>query len=147
VLLAREQQREKTAPLKSRRLAGGRCHHVQMHHCTTRLTFLKRAKECPSERARDLTIGPVLFGGSWRQPPSPHARARPRLLESTLRSTERDPIAAQLVKLLLDNQAYLPLSYSSDLAAVGRNLRGVTGVLPVQRVTGWNVHTWEWGRN
>lgn len=68
-------------------------------------------------------------------------------LESTLRSTERDPIAAQLVKLLLDNQAYLPLSYSSDVAAVGKNIRGVTGVLPLQRVTSWNIHQWEWARS
>jgi ABC-type transport system substrate-binding protein len=67
-------------------------------------------------------------------------------LESTLRSSDRDPITAQLIKLLLDNQAYLPLSYSSDVAAVGNNIRGVTGVLPLQRVTGWNVHQWEWAR-
>jgi peptide/nickel transport system substrate-binding protein len=67
-------------------------------------------------------------------------------LESTLRSSDRDPIAAQLIKLLLDNQAYLPLSYSSDVAAVGNNIRGVTGVLPLQRVTGWNVHQWDWAR-
>ncbi len=66
----------------------------------------------------------------------------PRLV-GNLRSADREPIAGQMVKHLLDNQAYLPLVFSSDFTAITNGLKGVTGVTPAQRVTGWNAHLWE----
>jgi peptide/nickel transport system substrate-binding protein len=66
----------------------------------------------------------------------------PRLV-GNLKSAERDPIAAQMMKILLDQQAYLPLVYSSDFMAMAKGLTGVTGVTPAQRVTSWNAHVWE----
>jgi peptide/nickel transport system substrate-binding protein len=65
-----------------------------------------------------------------------------RLL-STVDSAERDGIAADIIKFLLDQGLYLPLTHSSDVAAVQTGLRGVTGVQPRQRVTAWNAHVWE----
>lgn len=64
-------------------------------------------------------------------------------LVGTVRSSERDPIAGQMMKVLVDSQAYLPLVFSSDFMAIANGLKGVTGVTPAQRVTGWNAHMWE----
>jgi peptide/nickel transport system substrate-binding protein len=66
-----------------------------------------------------------------------------RLL-TTVSSSERDPMAADLVKILRDNAVYMPLSYSSDVSVARKGLRNVTGVFALQRVTAWNAHTWEW---
>jgi len=67
-----------------------------------------------------------------------------RLL-STVRSSERDEIAADMVKYLLDRGLYIPIAYSSDVSAIRTGVRGVTGVLPAQRVTSWNIHLWDIG--
>ena len=64
-------------------------------------------------------------------------------LFATINGAERDPIAADMVKLLLDQMRYLPLSYTSDVSASKNTLRGVTGVFALQRVTAWNVHQWD----
>lgn len=61
---------------------------------------------------------------------------------TTLASSERDQIGADVAKLLLDEMVYLPLTYVSDAAAVGKTVRGVTKVTDLQRVTSWNIHTW-----
>jgi peptide/nickel transport system substrate-binding protein len=65
-----------------------------------------------------------------------------RLL-STVRSAERDEIAADITKYLLDRGLYIPISYSSDVSTVQNRVRNVTGVLPAQRVTSWNIHLWD----
>ena len=64
-------------------------------------------------------------------------------LFSTINGPERDEIAAGMVKIVLDQMLFLPLSYSSDVSTAKKEVRGVTGVLPTQRVTAWNVHLWE----
>ncbi|MPZ14019.1 MAG: hypothetical protein GEU73_06280 [Chloroflexi bacterium] len=61
----------------------------------------------------------------------------------TVAATERDQIAADLIKFQLDNMVYLPLAYSPDVAASAKTVRGVTGTLPDQRLTSWNAHLWE----
>jgi ABC-type transport system substrate-binding protein len=66
-----------------------------------------------------------------------------RRLFTTISSAERDPIAADLAKLLLDQMYYLPLTYSSDVSASKKSIQGVTGVFALQRVTGWNIHQWD----
>ena len=63
-------------------------------------------------------------------------------LFTTVDSGQRTQIAADLVKLSLDQMVYLPLTYSSDMAAVRKGVSGVTGVVPDQRVTPWNAHEW-----
>ena len=63
-------------------------------------------------------------------------------LFTTVDSAQRTQIAADLVKLSLDQMVYLPLTYSSDMAAVRKGVSGVTGVVPDQRVTPWNAHEW-----
>ncbi len=65
-----------------------------------------------------------------------------RLL-GTINAAERDPLAADLVKTMLDQGLYIPLTYSSDVAATSQAIRGVTGVLRPQPVTAWNMHLWE----
>ena len=65
-----------------------------------------------------------------------------RLL-GTINSAERSQIAADLVKTLLDQVLYIPLTYSGDVSAVSRAVGGVTGVMRPQPVTAWNVHAWE----
>jgi ABC-type transport system substrate-binding protein len=62
---------------------------------------------------------------------------------STFPQVERDELAANVIKQTLDKVLYIPLFYSADFTAVGRSLRGVTGVVPAQRVNAWNVETWE----
>jgi peptide/nickel transport system substrate-binding protein len=57
--------------------------------------------------------------------------------------SQRTNVAADLVKMSLDGMLFLPLTYSSDVAAARKEVRGVTGVVPDQRVTPWNVHEWE----
>lgn len=52
-------------------------------------------------------------------------------------------IAADLVKFQLDNVLYLPLVYSPSFSAHRNGVRGITGILPHQRLNGWNVHLWE----
>jgi ABC-type transport system substrate-binding protein len=64
-------------------------------------------------------------------------------LFGTVNSSERDRIAADMVKSLLDPMLYLPLTYSGDVAAARKGLTGVTGVVALQRVTGWNIHVWD----
>ncbi len=64
-------------------------------------------------------------------------------LLTTLTPSQRDPIAADLVKLGLDQMIYLPLEWSDDVSAVAKNVRGMTGVPVVQRANAWNIHLWE----
>jgi peptide/nickel transport system substrate-binding protein len=63
-------------------------------------------------------------------------------LYTTFNASERDQIAAELVKIGLDQTLYLPVTLGSDVAAVRKGVQGVTGVIPAQRTTGWNVHVW-----
>src|SRR5947208_3347166 len=60
-------------------------------------------------------------------------------LVSTLSAAQRDPIAADLVKINLDQMTYLPLEYSDDVSAAAKNVRGMTVVPVVQRVNAWNI--------
>jgi ABC-type transport system substrate-binding protein len=64
-------------------------------------------------------------------------------LVSTLRPSERTPIAAELVKASLDQMTYLPLEYSDDVSAAAKYVRGMTSVSVVQRANGWNIHQWQ----
>jgi len=48
-----------------------------------------------------------------------------------------------MVKTMLDQGLYIPLTYSSDVAAASQAVRGVTGVLRPQPVTAWNINVWE----
>jgi peptide/nickel transport system substrate-binding protein len=64
-------------------------------------------------------------------------------LVTTLNASQRDPIAADIVKLGLDQMVYLPLEWSDDVSAVAKNVRGMTGVPVVQRANAWNIHQWE----
>ena len=64
-------------------------------------------------------------------------------LLSTLTASQRDPIAADLVKLGLDDMTYLPLEWSDDISAAAKNVGGITTVPVVQRVNAWNIHVWE----
>jgi peptide/nickel transport system substrate-binding protein len=66
-------------------------------------------------------------------------------LYATFNGSDRDQIAADLVKIGLDQALYLPVTVSSDVAAVRKGVQGVTGVIPAQRTTGWNVHVWTLG--
>jgi peptide/nickel transport system substrate-binding protein len=66
-----------------------------------------------------------------------------RKLLGTINGAERSQIAADLVKTLLDQILYIPLTYSGDVSAVSKSVGGVTGVMRPQPVTVWNVHTWE----
>ena len=67
-------------------------------------------------------------------------------LFTTVDPEQRTQTAADLVKLSLDQMPYLPLTYSSDMAAVRKGVSGVTGVVPDQRVTPWNAHEWDISR-
>ena len=62
---------------------------------------------------------------------------------ASLSASQRDPIAADIVKLGLDQMVYLPLEWSDDVSAVAKNVRGMTGVPVVQRVNVWNIDQWE----
>jgi peptide/nickel transport system substrate-binding protein len=62
---------------------------------------------------------------------------------STVDATQRDEIAADAVKMIVEQVLYLPLIYNSDVSAVSKQLRGVTGVMRPQPVTAWNVHVWD----
>lgn len=64
---------------------------------------------------------------------------------STINASERDPIAADMVRMLLENMVYIPLTYSADVSAYSNLVRGITSVPPAQRVNAWNVHLWEIG--
>jgi peptide/nickel transport system substrate-binding protein len=64
-------------------------------------------------------------------------------LLSTLTASQRDPIAADLVKISLDQMTYLPLEYSDDVSAAANHVRGMTTVPVVQRANAWNIHAWE----
>jgi peptide/nickel transport system substrate-binding protein len=63
-------------------------------------------------------------------------------LMSTLNAGERNRLAAGMVKYVLDRALYVPISYSSDVSATRKGVHGVTTVLPLQRVTSWNIHLW-----
>ena len=54
-------------------------------------------------------------------------------------------IAADMVKFQLDNMLYMPLVYSPSVSANRPMVRGLTSILPYQRLNAWNVHTWEMG--
>jgi peptide/nickel transport system substrate-binding protein len=103
-------------------------------HYNTFGDFLTSAEDTEANRYRGGNIG------GYSNPE--YDALYPRMI-GTLRSAERDPLVAQLVKLLLDTQAYLPLVYSSDFMAIANGIKGVTGVTPAQRVTSWNAHVWE----
>jgi len=62
---------------------------------------------------------------------------------STLGSSDRDQIAADGIKMLLDQVVYLPTIYNSEVSAVGKAVRGVTNVTAGQLVTAWNIHQWD----
>jgi ABC-type transport system substrate-binding protein len=64
-------------------------------------------------------------------------------LYGTIDSSQRDQIAAQLIKTNLEQMRYLPMTHSSDVSAARKELRGLTGVQPRQRVTAWNAHAGE----
>jgi len=66
-----------------------------------------------------------------------------RRLLGTINGAERSQIAADLVKTLLDQVLYIPLTYSGDVSAVSKSVSGVTGVMRPQPVTVWNLHAWE----
>lgn len=78
--------------------------------------------------------------GGYTNPAYDQLQAR---LLSTISASERDQIAADLVKMQLDNMTYLPLVYSADVSAHRTGVRGITAVLPDQRINAWNVHLWE----
>lgn len=66
-----------------------------------------------------------------------------RRLLRTLSTDDRTPLAAELVKMQLDEMMYMPLVYSVDVSANSKSVRGITQVLPAQRINAWNVHLWE----
>ena len=61
---------------------------------------------------------------------------------TTLGSTERNEVAADMLKILLDQAAYIPFIYNAEVSATRKDVRGITGVSPAQQVTAWNVHLW-----
>ena len=65
-----------------------------------------------------------------------------RRLLQTLSADDRTPIAAEMVKMQLDEMMYMPLVYSVDVSANGKGVRGITQVLPAQRINAWNIHLW-----
>lgn len=64
---------------------------------------------------------------------------------STLDKSERDQIAARMIKILLDDAAYLPLITNNEVSAVRNGIQGVTSVTPNFLRTTWNAHTWTMG--
>jgi peptide/nickel transport system substrate-binding protein len=56
---------------------------------------------------------------------------------------QQHQLAADMVKFQLDNMLYLPLVYSPSVSANRPVVRGLTSILPYQRLNAWNVHTWE----
>jgi ABC-type transport system substrate-binding protein len=64
---------------------------------------------------------------------------------STVDLAQQHSMGADLVKFQLDNMVYLPLVYSPSFSANRTNVRGLTTILPYQRMNAWNVHTWEMG--
>jgi len=62
---------------------------------------------------------------------------------STVNHSERNQIAADMVKMMLDNMLYMPLTYSADVSANRTQVKGVTSVVPAQRLNAWNVHLWD----
>jgi ABC-type transport system substrate-binding protein len=64
---------------------------------------------------------------------------------TTLGATERNDVAAEMLRILLDQAAYIPFIHNAEVAAVRKDVRGVTGVSPAQQVTAWNVHLWTTG--
>jgi ABC-type transport system substrate-binding protein len=66
-------------------------------------------------------------------------------LFSSIDSAQREQTTADLIKLSLDEMIYLPMTYNSDVEVVRKGIRGVTGVIPEERATTWNVHEWEIG--
>lgn len=67
-----------------------------------------------------------------------------RLL-TTLRASDRDTIAADLLLWGANELPWIPLFYGSDVVSVKNGVRGITNTLPSQDVSSWNVHTWEIG--
>jgi len=64
---------------------------------------------------------------------------------NTIDLPQQHQIAADLVKFQLDNMLYLPLVYSPSISANRKEVRGLTSILPYQRMNAWNVHLWEMG--
>lgn len=62
---------------------------------------------------------------------------------TTINASERDQVAADLIKFSLDNVLYLPLTYSPDVSANRDAVSGITSVVPTQRVNAWNIHLWQ----
>lgn len=62
---------------------------------------------------------------------------------STLDKSERDQIGARMIKILLDDAAYLPLVTNNEVSAVRNGVQGVTSVTPNFLRTTWNVHRWD----
>jgi ABC-type transport system substrate-binding protein len=65
-----------------------------------------------------------------------------RLL-TTIRSSDREQVGADLVRLSLEELVWIPLFYGASVVAVRKGVRGVTRVLPAQDVVAWNAHLWE----
>ena len=61
---------------------------------------------------------------------------------TTLGTAERNEVAADMLKILLDQAAYIPFIYNAEVSAARKEVRGITGVSPAQQVTAWNVHLW-----
>ncbi len=66
-------------------------------------------------------------------------------LFTTLRTSERDEVAADLIKMGLDELPWIPLFYGSDVFAVKTGVRGLTNVMAGQDVSAWNIHLWSIG--
>jgi len=64
---------------------------------------------------------------------------------NTIDLPQQHSIAADLVKFQLDNMLYMPLVYSPSISANRKEVRGLTSILPYQRMNAWNVHLWEMG--
>jgi len=66
-------------------------------------------------------------------------------LYNTVDLAHQYQIAADLVKFQLDNVLYMPLVYSPSVSANRPMVRGLTSILPYQRLNAWNAHLWEVG--
>jgi peptide/nickel transport system substrate-binding protein len=61
----------------------------------------------------------------------------------TIDARDRDQQVAEMIKLLADDVAYLPLYYSPDVMAFRKGVRGPGNAPAAQVINAWNVHTWE----
>lgn len=57
-------------------------------------------------------------------------------------NNQRAQLAADMVKLAIDQMLYLPVHSDDDTSVVAKSVQGVTKVTAMQRVATWNIHTW-----